>query len=100
MDAQDLADAACSCVNSLSGGGYLRNMINRGLIRVSAWRRNNPGAPTPIYSVSPGKPAKKPPTYTRSERTKRWKQKVGYRSPEYERRRALKELINITRKKA
>lgn len=100
MDAFDLAEAACTCHNSLSGGGYLRKLLERGLIRVASWRRNNPGAPTPIYSVTPGAPAKKPPVYSRSTRTKRWKQKSGYGTPSYEHRQALKALINITRSKA
>lgn len=96
MDAIDLADAACTCRNTLSGGGYLRKMLDIELIRVSRWKRNAPGAPTPIYSVTPGKSVNPPRVYTRSERTKRWRVKVGYRSAEYGRRQALKELARIT----
>ena len=96
MDAADLADAACTCRNTLSGGGYLRKMLELDLIRVSAWRRNAPGAPTPIYSVTPGKSAKPPRSYSASERTKRWRVKTCYRSAEYARRQALAELVRIT----
>lgn len=96
MDAADLADAACTCRNTLSGGGYLRKMLELDLIRVSAWRRNAPGAPTPIYSTSPGVSVKPPRVYSRSERTKRWRVRVGYRSAEYGRRQALKALARVT----
>lgn len=96
MDAADLADAACTCHNTLSGGGYLRKMVERELIRVARWQRNAPGAPTPIYSVTPGKSAKPPRSYSASERTKRWRVKTCYRSAEYARRQALAELVRIT----
>lgn len=96
MEAEALADASCTCHNTLSGGGYLRKMLAMELIRVSGWKRNAPGAPTPIYSVTPGKSVKPPRVYSRSERTKRWRVKVGYRSAEYARRQALKELVRIT----
>ena len=100
MDAYDLADAACTCHNSLSGGGYLKKMLERKLIRVVKWQRNAPGVPTPIYSVTPGASIKPPRTYSASERTKRWRVKVGYRSAEYARRNALKELVSITGRRA
>lgn len=96
MDAADLADAACTCHNTLSGGGYLRRMLDLGIIRIAKWERNAPGAPTPIYSASLGVSVKPPRVYSRSERTKRWRVKVGYRSAEYARRQALKELARIT----
>ena len=96
MDAHDLADAACTCGNYLSGGGLLRKMMELKLIRVSKYRRNNPGAPTPIYSTTPGESAKPPRVYSTSERTRRWRVKVGYRSAEYMQRIALKQLARIT----
>lgn len=96
MSAHELAEAACTCHNTLSGGGYLRKMLDTNLIRVSKWERNAPGAPTPIYSVTPGKSVNPPRVYTRSERTKRWRVKVGYRSAEYRRGQSLKELVRIT----
>ena len=95
MDAEDLAAAACTCHNTLSGGGYLKKMLDLKLIRVSAWKRNAPGAPTPIYSISEGESIKPPRAYSRVERTRRWRVKVGYRSAEYARRQALKELVRI-----
>lgn len=95
MDAEDLAAAACTCHNTLSGGGYLRKMLAMELIRVSRWKRNAPGAPTPIYSTSAGKSVNPPRAYKASERTKRWRVKVGYRSAEYARRQALKDLVRI-----
>mgnify|MGYP000055866185 CR=1 FL=1 len=96
MDIGDLADAACTCRNTLSGGGYLRKMLDLKLIRVSKWERNAPGAPTPIYSITPGNSIKPPRVYSASERTKRWRVKVGYRGAEYARRQALRELLRIT----
>ena len=96
MDAHDLADAACTCHNSLSGGGYLRKLITLGFIRVSAYRRNYPGAPTPIYSITEGDPATPPKRFSCAKRTKRWRQKVGYRSAEYRQRQTMKELVRIT----
>lgn len=95
MDARELADAACTCYDTLSGGGYLRKMLSQELIRVSGWRRNYPGAATPIYSVTPGKSAQKPPPISRSERARRWRKRVGYYSAEYRRRVALRELVKI-----
>lgn len=100
MDAESLAEVSCTCHNTLSGGGYLRRMLALNLIRVSKWRRNAPGAPTPIYSVTRGVSVKPPRAYSRSERTKRWRMKVGYRGTEYARRQSLKLLVEITRRKA
>lgn len=96
MDVKELADAACTSLNTLSNGGYLRKMLEMKLIRVSKYLRNSPGAATPIYSTSPGVSAKPPRVYSRSERTKRWRVKAGYRSAEYRRGQSLKELVRIT----
>lgn len=95
MTAHDLAEAACTCVNSLSGGGYLRRMRALGMIRVASWQRNAPGAPTPVYSLSPGADAKPPRPYTNSQRTKRWKIKTGYKSSSWETARALERLAGV-----
>lgn len=96
MDANDLAEAACTSRNTLCSGGYLRKMLELELIRISRWMRNAPGAPTPVYSVSPGESVKPPKAYPPSVRSKRWRQKVGYRSEEYARGEALKKLARIT----
>lgn len=93
MEPEELADAAITCHATLSGGGYLRKLEAAGLIRVAKWKRNSPGAPTPIYSRSPGKSVRPPPVYSNSERTRRWKRKVGYGSAEHARRKALKDLV-------
>lgn len=95
LDAHELAGEACTCHNSLSGGGNLKKMQEMGLIHVAAWRRNSPGAPTPLFCAGPGAPAKPPRAYKPAERTKRWRQKVGYRTPEWETRQALKQLVNL-----
>lgn len=93
MDAAELAEAACTCHNTLSGGGYLKKMQALGLIRIAAWRRNAPGAPTPIFGLGNAPAAKVPQFYTPAQRTRRWRQKVGYRTPEWETRQALKRLV-------
>lgn len=100
MDSHDLAEAACTCYNTLSGGGYLKKMECLGLVRIAKWKRNSPGAPTPIYSASDGESVKPPPAYSCSKRTKRWRQKIGYRGDEWARRQALKTLATITRRHA
>ncbi len=96
MEAEELAEASCTCHNTLSGGGYLRKMLAMELIRVSGWKRNAPGAPTPIYSTSEGKSVNPPRAYSRVERTRRWKKKVAYGSPEWARRQSLKQLVMVT----
>ena len=55
MSREEIAERAFVSLNTLSGGGYLRDLKARGLIHVSGWRRNASGAfVIPQYSVGPG----------------------------------------------
>jgi hypothetical protein len=96
MDTEEISEAACVGINTLSGGGYLTTLLLLGKIRVSRWVRNVNGAPTPIYSVSPGKSKPKPKPYSNSEKTRRWRLRSGYRSPAWYARKSSAELVKIT----
>lgn len=100
MEPDDLAEAAHTCCATLLGGGYLRRLVEFCLIRVSKWRRNTTGGPTPIYSVTPGASVSRPRKFTRSERTQRWAKKNAYQGDAWQRRQSLKLLVEITRRKA
>lgn len=101
MEAPEIAESACVGVNTLSGGGYLTKLLTMGMIRVSRWERAEKCGPfRPVYSVSPGESQKKPTPYTASQKSKRWKKRVGYNKPEYREsqkaRHSLNELLRIT----
>lgn len=101
MEAPEIAEAACVGVNTLSGGGYLTKLLTMELIRVSRWERADKCGPfRPVYSTSPGESEKKPAVYTAAQKTKRWRKKVGYLSPEWKSRQqarhSMNELLRIT----
>lgn len=98
MDTAEISEAAHVGINTLSGGGYLTTLLSMKLIRVSRWVRNVNGAATPIYSVSPGESKPKPRPYTNSEKTLRWRKRVGYRSKAWHAARRSAELVRVTSK--
>lgn len=99
MEPDDIAEAAHTCCATILGGGYLRKLVEFGLIRVSKWRRNTTGGPTPIYSATPGKSASKPRAFTHSERTRRWAAKTAHKSAAWHHRKNLGALVKITGRK-
>lgn len=98
MASAEIAEAACVSQNYLDGGGLLRQLRAMSLIRVARWQRNSGGAMTPIYSVSPGEDARKPRPYSGREKTRRYKQRTGYRSRAWQAARALQQLAGGFRK--
>lgn len=97
MEADEIAERACVAPSTLSGGGYLTKLLTLELIRVSKWRRQDfSGPPVPTYSVTPGESKPKPKPYTAAQKSRRWKQRVGYRSAEYMARKRVDQLLRIT----
>lgn len=76
----EISMEACVGDNTLCGGGYLRFLVKEGRIHVASYRRNYSGAPSPVYRLGPGKPAKKPRPFTQAEKAARWRKRTGYRS--------------------
>lgn len=61
MTREEIAERAFVSLNTLSGGGYLRDLKDQGRIHVSGWRRNASGAfVIPQYSVGPGEDYARP----------------------------------------
>ena len=94
MDAHDLAEAACCSFKTLTGGQYLKRMVEDGLIRVAKYQRATRSGPAvPIYSVTPGPNAKRPRPYTDAEKAKRWKQRTGYCRAKADAKRMFNQLV-------
>lgn len=94
MPADEIAAEACVSQTYLTSGGLIRNLRAASLIRISAWRRNWMGCPTPVCSITPGDDAKRPRPYSVSEKNRRYKRRSGYRSPAWRAARALQELAS------
>jgi hypothetical protein len=61
MTREEIAERAFVSLNTLSGGGYLRELKSQGRIHVSGWRRNASGAfVIPQYSTGPGEDYARP----------------------------------------
>lgn len=61
MTREEIAERAFVSLNTLSGGGYLRELKVQGQIHVSGWRRNASGAfVIPQYSIGPGEDYARP----------------------------------------
>ncbi len=96
MEAHEIAVAAHVAPTTLSGGGYLTKLMVMGLVRVSAWRRQDRSGPAiPTYSVSPGENKPRPRPYTAAQKCKRWRGRTGYRSAEWHQARTLNYLMGV-----
>lgn len=98
MEADEIAERACVALSTLSGGGYLTKLLMLGMVRVSHWRRQDRSGPfIPTYSVTPGDSKPKPRPYSAAEKSRRWKQKVGYKSKSYMARKRIDTLLESQR---
>lgn len=101
MEACEIATTAHVGENTLSGGGYMTKLLVMGLVRVSRWERADKSGPfRPVYSVTHGESVPKPAALKPSERCRRWRKKVGYRSAQWhsrqQARHSMNELLRIT----
>jgi len=98
LDAREIAEAAHCSYETLTGGGYLRRMVEAELIRVARYVRSTTSGPAaPIYSVTPGANAKRPKPFTDAEKCKRWRKRAGYRSAAWKAQRSTtKSLSQLT----
>lgn len=98
MEPDEIAERAHVALSTLSGGGYLTKLLMLKLVRVSRWRRQDRSGPfVPTYSVTPGDSKPKPRPYTAAEKSRRWKQRVGYKSKAYMARKRLDGLLEAQR---
>lgn len=97
MDANDIAESACCSYETLTGGSYLRKMVDAELIRIVKYERAlRSGPAVPIYSVTPGRNASRPKPYSDAEKCRRWRNRVGYGSSRWHNGKALAALVRIT----
>jgi hypothetical protein len=95
MEAREIAEMTGLSIKTLVTSGYLARMVTMGVIRVSGYERSG-GEPTAVYSVTKGRNADAPATMTLAERSRRWRERVGFGTNEYRRAMALRELARIT----
>lgn len=96
MMVDEIAEAACCSVETLTGGGYMRKLVQMELVRVARWVRSSTGPAAPVYSIKPGKSAERPRPYTDAEKSRRWRRRAGYRSAEWKTRKTMEQLVRIT----
>ena len=97
----DIAERAHVAPATLRDGGYMLRLHIMQLVRVSRWIRSESGGPpSPVWSVSPGESKRKPKPYTDAQKSRRYKQRIGYGTPEYVANKQAKDsliaLLNIT----
>lgn len=60
LSPKEIARDAFIALTTLEGGGYLKQLKRRGLIRIEGWSKNHNGFTTPLYAVGSGPDCPRP----------------------------------------
>lgn len=78
LTAEQISAAASVGINTITKGGYLRQMELAAMIHVVDWQPPaRSGMWTPVWKRGAGKRAAAPPRQTNTEYARRWRHKVG-----------------------
>lgn len=78
LTAEQISAAASVGINTLTKGGYLRQMELASMIHVADWQPPARfGMWTPVWKLGAGFSAPMPPAQTNTEYARRWRHKVG-----------------------